>query len=83
MTINDYILEFLEFISEYFTKEQIEYLKEDFEENFGVYDESYFYQYLYGEYSDKTFENIDNQEFQKTGFYKSKDGMVIVEQQIF
>ena len=83
MTINDYILEFLEFISEYFTKEQIEYLKEDFEENFGVYDESYFYQYLYGEHSDKTFENIDNQEFQKTGFYKSKDGMVIVEQQIF
>ena len=82
MTINDYILEFLEFISEYFTKEQIEYLKEDFEENFGVYDEKYFAEYLYPEHSDKSFENIDNQDFQKTGFYKSKDGMFVVEQQI-
>lgn len=83
MTINDYILEFLEFISEYFTKVQIDELKENFEENFGVYDQNYFDQYIYDEYSDKSFENFDNQDFQKTGFYKSKDGMVIVEQQIF
>lgn len=83
MTIDDYILEFLEFISEYFTKDEIDELKENFEENFGVYDQNYFDQYIYDEHSDKSFENVDNQDFQKTGFYKSKDGMAIVEQQLF
>lgn len=83
MEFENYINEFLEFTSNYFTKEQIETLKENLDENFGIYDENYFYHYLYGEYSDKSFEDIDNNEFEKTGFYKSKDGKFIIEQQIF
>lgn len=80
---NTYIHEFLEFASKYFTEKQIETLKENLDEHFGIYGEDYFYQYLYGEYSDKSFENIDNNEFEKTGFYKSKDGKFIIEQQLF
>lgn len=83
MTFKDYINEFLEFASNYFTKNQIDELKEDFEENFGVYDQKYFDEYLYEEYSDKPFNDFDNNDFVKTGFYKSKDGKFIIEQQIF
>lgn len=83
MEFENYINEFLEFASNYFTKEKIETLRKNLDENFGIYDENYFYHYLYGEYSDKSFEYIDNNEFEKTGFYKSKDGKFIVEQQIF
>ena len=83
MEFKEYILEFLEFISEYFTEVQINELKENFEENFGVYSQKYFAEYLYPEHSDKSFEDVDNNEFEKTGFYKTKDGMYVVEQQIF
>ena len=83
MEFENYINEFLEFASNHFTKEQIEELKDNLDENFGIYDENYFYHYFYGEYSDKSFEDIDNKEFEKTGFYKSKDGKLIIEQQLF
>jgi hypothetical protein len=83
MEFKEYILEFLEFISEYFTEVQINELKENFEENFSVYGQKYFAEYLYPEHSDKSFEDVDNNEFEKTGFYKTKDGMYVVEQQIF
>lgn len=73
MEFENYINEFLEFASKYFTEKQIETLKENLDEHFGIY----------GEYSDKSFENIDNNEFEKTGFYKSKDGKFIIEQQLF
>ena len=76
MKFENYINEFLKFASNYFTKEEIETLRENLDEN-------YFYHYLYGEYSDKSFEDIDNNEFEKTGFYKSKDGKFVIEQQIF
>lgn len=83
MEFKEYILEFLEFISEYFTEAQINELKENFEENFGVYGQKYYDGYIYEEHSDKSFEDVDNNEFEKTGFYKTKDGMYVVEQQIF
>ena len=83
MEFENYINEFLEFASNYFTKEQIKKLKENLDENFGIYDKNYFYHYFYGEYSDKPFEDIDNNEFEKTGFYKSNNGKFIIEQQIF
>lgn len=49
MEFKEYILEFLEFISEYFTEVQINELKENFEENFGVYGQKYFAEYLYND----------------------------------
>lgn len=78
-----YIQEFLKFASTYFTKKEIKELKENIEENFGIYDKIYFDNYIYNKYSNKSFENVDNKEFVKTGFYKSKDGVFIIEQQIF
>jgi hypothetical protein len=83
MTFDNYIYEFLDFASKYFNKKEIKKLKSNFEENFGIYDQIYFDNYIYNEYSNKSFENIDNKEFVKTGFYKSKDGLLIIEQQIF
>ena len=53
MEFENYINEFLEFASNHFTKEQIEELKDNLDENFGIYDENYFHHYLYGEYSDE------------------------------
>lgn len=83
MEFENYINEFLEFASNYFTKNQIDELKKDLNEHFGVYDQKYFDEYLYPEYSDKPFKDFDNNSFEKTGFYKSKDGKFVIEQQIF
>ena len=48
MEFENCINEFLEFASNYFTKEQIKKLKENLDENFGIYDKNYFYHYFYG-----------------------------------
>ena len=83
MTFDNYIYEFLDFASKYFNKKEIKKLKSNFEENFGIYDQIYFDNYIYNAHSNKSFKNVDNNEFVKTGFYKSKDGLFIIEQQIF
>ena len=45
MKFENYINEFLKFASNYFTKEEIETLRENLDENFCIYDENYFYHY--------------------------------------
>lgn len=81
--MEQYINEFLEKLSETLTEDDLALILEDLEENINLYDEKYFDIYIYDAISPLSFNEIEQKDFENTGYYKTNDGKYIMDQALF
>ena len=81
--MEQYINEFLNKLSESLTENDLVLLLEDLEENINLYDEKYFDIYIYDAISPLSFNEIEQKDFENTGYYKTNDGKYIMDQALF
>lgn len=81
--MEQYINEFLEKLSETLTENDLALILEDTDETINLFDEKYFDIYIYDEFSPLSFSEIEQKDFEETGYYKTNDGKYIMEQGLF
>ena len=78
-----YIDEFITKLSETLTEDDLSLILEEPEENINIYDEKYFDTYIYDDISPLSFQEINQKDFEQTGYYKTNDGKYIMDQGLF
>ena len=81
--MEQYINEFLNKLSETLTENDLALILEDTDETINLFDEKYFDIYIYDEISPLSFNEIQQKDFEKTGYYKTNDGKFIMSQGLF
>ena len=81
--MEQYINEFLEKLSETLTENDLALILEDTDETINLFDEKYFDIYIYDEFSPLSFSEIEQKNFEETGYYKTNDGKFIMSQGLF
>lgn len=81
--MEQYINEFLEKLSETLTENDLDLILEDTDETINLFDEKYFDIYIYDEFSPLSFSEIEQKDFEETGYYKTNDGKFIMSQGLF
>lgn len=81
--MEQYINEFLNKLSETLTENDLALILEDTDETINLFDEKYFDIYIYDEFSPLSFSEIEQKDFEETGYYKTNDGKFIMEQGLF
>ena len=81
--MENYINEFLDKLSETLTENDLALILEDTDETINLFDEKYFDIYIYDELSQLSFSEIEQKDFEETGYYKTNDGKFIMSQGLF
>lgn len=81
--MENYINEFLDKLSETLTENDLALILEDTDETINLFDEKYFDIYIYDELSPLSFSEIEQKDFEETGYYKTNDGKFIMSQGLF
>ena len=81
--MEQYINEFLNKLSETLTENDLALILEDTDETINLFDEKYFDIYIYDEHSPLSFSEIEQKDFEETGYYKTNDGKFIMSQGLF
>ena len=81
--MEQYINEFLNKLSETLTENDLALILEDTDETINLFDEKYFDIYIYDEISPLSFNEIEQKDFEETGYYKTNDGKFIMSQGLF